>query len=351
VFEVVTFEALMQRMLDRVPADLDKRQGSILYNALAPAAAELQNMYIELDWVLKQSFADTATREYLVRRCAERGIVPRPASRAILDGRFNIGIPLGARFAFAGLVYRAVERIALGGYHLECETAGEIGNQAPGTLLPIDYIDGLTSAQVAAVLVPGEDEEGTEALRQRYFDSLEPQAFGGNISDYKAKVNALNGVGGVKVYPVWAGGGTVKLVIIDAVYGAPSAALIDAVQSAVDPVQNQGRGLGIAPVGHVVTVVGVNAFPVNIAAVITYAPGWAWPALAPYLQSATDTYFNELARTWADTGNLIVRVSQIETRALALAGVLDITGITLNGLPANLMLDAGSIPVRGALSG
>ena len=33
-------------MLDAVPNDLDKREGSIIYNALAPAAAELAaNVY------------------------------------------------------------------------------------------------------------------------------------------------------------------------------------------------------------------------------------------------------------------------------------------------------------------
>ena len=40
------------------------------------------------------------------------------------------------------------------------------------------------------------------------FDSMDAQSFGGNVADYKERVNAMNGVGGVKVYPVWNGGGT-----------------------------------------------------------------------------------------------------------------------------------------------
>ena len=35
-------------------------------------------------------------------------------------------------------------------------------------------------------------------------------------------------------------------------------------QTAIDPVQNQGQGLGIAPIGHVVTVQGVTETAVNI---------------------------------------------------------------------------------------
>ena len=70
MFENVTFEAILEAMLDRVPNTLDKREGSIIYDALAPAAAELQNAYIALDMVLNEGFADTASWQFLVRRCA-----------------------------------------------------------------------------------------------------------------------------------------------------------------------------------------------------------------------------------------------------------------------------------------
>ena len=36
--EDMTFDVIMQRMLDRVPDDLDKREGSVIWDALAPAA-------------------------------------------------------------------------------------------------------------------------------------------------------------------------------------------------------------------------------------------------------------------------------------------------------------------------
>ncbi len=61
-------------MLENVPSTIDKREGSVMYDALAPAAAELAKAYIELDWMYEQMFANTANREYLIRRCAERGI-------------------------------------------------------------------------------------------------------------------------------------------------------------------------------------------------------------------------------------------------------------------------------------
>ena len=59
MYEHMTFEKLLKDMLDRVPSTLDKREGSVLYNALAPSAVELQNAYIEMDNILDMVFVDT----------------------------------------------------------------------------------------------------------------------------------------------------------------------------------------------------------------------------------------------------------------------------------------------------
>lgn len=356
MYEDVTYELILQRMLDRVLAEnpnIDTREGSIIFNALAPAAVELQNMYIELDNILNQTFADTAVGDYLIRRCAERGINIEPATKAIRKGEFvpsNVDIPIGSRFSLNVLNYQVIEKISDGNYKLECETAGYDGNSESGALIPIDYIEGLQTATLTEVLIPGEDEESQEHLRQRYYDSLNSQAFGGNITDYKEKTNALSGVGGVKVYPVWNGGGTVKLVIIDSDFEKPSSELVTAVQTAIDPTVNQGKGVGIAPIGHIVTVEGCGETTVNIQTNITFQQGWDWAALEPYAQKAVDDYFNELASTWEDEDALIVRISQIEIRLLNLTGVLDIANTTLNGVAQNLVLDADNIPIRGAIT-
>lgn len=356
MYENVTYEVILDRMLDRVLAqnpNIDTREGSIIYNALAPAAVELQNMYIQLDTILNESFADTQTRDYLIRRCAERGVNVEPATYAIRQGEFvpsTLEIAIGTRFSLNLLNYVVVEKISDGIYKLQCETAGYDGNVESGTLIPIEYIEGLQTATLTEVLVPGEDEEDTEHLRQRYFDSLDSQAFGGNIKDYKEKTNSLDGVGGVKVYPVWNGGGTVKLVIINSDFDKPSDVLINSVQTAIDPTQNQGTGVGIAPIGHIVTVVGCGETSVDVTTKITFQEGWDWEALKPYAEQAIDDYFKELASDWASSDNIIVRISQIEIRLLNLTGVLDIADTTLNGIVHNLTIDANNIPIRGEVS-
>ena len=49
MYEEQTFDAIMQRMLERIPDTLDKRESSPVYMALAPAAVELASLYVGFD--------------------------------------------------------------------------------------------------------------------------------------------------------------------------------------------------------------------------------------------------------------------------------------------------------------
>ena len=340
----MTFEEIMERMLGNVPSDVDRREGGIIYDALAPCAVELAQMYAELEQFRDECFADTASREFLKRRAAERGIVPKAATCAVLSAEFNVAVPLGARFSLDGLNYAVTAENTVA-----CETAGAEGGRHFGQAQPIDFIEGLETANITAVLIPGEDEEETEAFRARYLSSLHEQAFGGNVTDYKQKTTALDGVGGVKVYPVWNGGGTVKLVVIASDWSAPGAELISRVQSEIDPTQD-GQGIGIAPIGHVVTVAGAEPVSVDISAQITWEDGWNLAAAKTGIEAAVDDVMQSLRREWADSSALIVRVSRVEQAILGCPGVVDIFGTKLNGAVSNLTLGADEIPTRGKIS-
>lgn len=363
MYEDQTPSVINDRLLTFIEANypsLDTREGSIAQVAVAPAALECSEIYSFLDAILMEGYGDTASRTFLIKRAAERGLIPDPATKAIIQGSFTpsaLQIAIGERFRTNGLNYAITEKITDGAYKLECETAGAAGNQIVGDLIPVGTVPGLKTCELTAVLIPGEDEEETEVFRARYYASFQSQAFGGNFDDYREKVNKLQGVGGVKVYPVWNGGGTVKCVIINSDYATPAAELIAAVQLAVDPVPLAGKGAGAAPIDHVVTITGVSDIAVNITATITYESGWTFEAVKPYIESAIDAYLLELRKSWestqsveANTG-LIVRVSQIETRLLDLTGILDIANTVINGVSGNLTLAVDQIPVRGLISG
>ena len=402
MFESQTYEVILERMLRKAletNPNLDSREGSLLWLGQAPAGVELQNLYIGLDTVLKETFADTATRPYLIQRAGERGLSPTPATAAVLElttTPASLKLEMGERFSIGELNYSITKEVGPGLYEITCETTGEAGNDYGGTVIPIEYVEGLETCSVSALLIPGEDEEDTELFRQRYFNSLNLQAFGGNKADYLEKVNKIPGVGGVKVYRAWnsdiapatlippeeaeawvdslpqlppniavwlqtvlqAGknklltvGGTVKLVIIDSTFSPPSPTLVDLVQTEIDPTQNAGEGVGIAPIGHVVNVFPVTGETIDLTFALYYQREWSWEDVKPYVEEAVKGYFTELAKSWADsTEPLIIRISQIESRLIDITGILDVARTTINGEAANYILPVDSIPVLGNMS-
>lgn len=404
LFEDKTYERLLDNALSKVDSSIDKREGSIIYNALAPAIAELAQAYIGLDFIFDASFISTAPREYLIKLARDRGIEIKPASNAVFKAEFNIEIPIGARFSCEDLNFSVTEKITSDdtvgnfSYKLICETPGNIANSYRGSLIPIEYIDGLKKAQLTELLIPGDDEEDTEAFRQRVLDEIKTPSFGGNQADYKKKVLSIDGVSAVKVIPAWNGGitpsslvpspivsnwyesgmsgvsnevkswidrvyssavngllttgGCVKIIIMSSDNSCPSEMLINNVQTVLDPIQNSGVGVGLAPIGHIVKVSGVGLTTVNVSTNITLSSGWTWDNAKPYIEAVIDNYFTELAKSWADCDNLTVRTSQLESRILrdCQAIVTDITGTMLNNSPYNIVLSLESIPVRGELS-
>lgn len=354
MYENMSYEIILERMLDRIPNTLDKRESSPIYNGIAPAAMELMGIYLELELIIQETFGDTASREYLIRRAKERGVEPYPATKALLKGMFTpttINIPIGSRFSLNDLNYVIQSKTLDGEYNLECEETGVKGNQHSGDLIPVEYVEGLETAKITELLIPGEDEEDTEDFRKRYFNSLDSQAFGGNRSDYITKVNGVPGVGGTKIYRAWNGGGTVKLVIINSQYKKPSTELIQQVQEIMDPLVNQGEGLGLSPMNHITTIFGVDETIINITTKITYQSDYVWEDVKVNVEKTIDEYFLELNKTWADSENLIVRISQIETRLLNITGILDVANTKINTLAENLILDVNSIALRGDVIG
>lgn len=399
MFENITYEVILQRMLDRVSDKLDKREGSVIWDTHSPTAIELQILYMALDDVVKEAYGDTATREYLILRCKERGIIPYESTKAVLKGEFvpaNIDVS-GKRFNIEQMNYQVLEKISDGIYMVQCETEGSIGNRYLGRMIPIEYVRGLESAELTELLIPGEDEEDTEALRQRYFNSFDKKAFGGNMQDYLEKVNAIAGVGCTKVTRVWNGdirpsdmipsdkvaewyrsvisgmedepaawlnavyraaaekklttGGTVLITILNSEYDMASNTLVKTVQDAIDPEESAGEGYGLAPIGHMVRVQSASGVEVFIKTEITFDSGYSWGRLQNEINSAVSAYLTELRKNWAETENLVIRISHIETRILGIRGIEDITGTAVNGKMENLVLGSYEVPVFGGVSG
>jgi len=120
MYENTTYEVILQRMLDRVPDKFDKREGSVIWDTHSPTAIELQILYLELDVILKEAYGDSASREFLILRCKERGISPHEATKAVLKGVFvpsTIDVT-GQRFNVGDINYIVTGKIADGEYQV-----------------------------------------------------------------------------------------------------------------------------------------------------------------------------------------------------------------------------------------
>lgn len=339
MYEGTTYEVILDRMFRRAKESnpgLDTRQSSPVYTALAPTAVELQNAYIGLDWTLDQMFAGTATREYLIRRCAEWGITPHPATKAVLKGEFNIDIEIGSRFSLGTLNYVAIDRLEEGIYCMECETAGVVGSRELGTMVPIDYIPGLTKAELTGIISGGSDEESTEALMERYLTKVREPSTSGNRYDYYNWAMECEGVGAAKVFPLAGGPGTVKVIIADANMSAAGTGLLKTVREHIEELR---------PIGADVTVASVVEKAVNVSAGIKLQAGMNLGVVQNAFQAALTDYLHRAALDMS-----YVSLARVGNLLLGTDGVEDYSGLLLNGVSGNMVLTEEEIAVTGTVT-
>lgn len=344
-----SFEEILDRMLAKIPDTLDKRQGSIIYDALAPAAAELAQCYISLDVYADQTYLETAVGENLDNKAKDYGITRSPAVFAQRIAEYidtegqPMTIDIGTRWStpveYGGINYQVTEEIEKGKYILLCEVAGNIGNEYFGTLLPLDVINNLGEAQLTEIHIAGEDAETDEHLRQRVINKLNETPFGGNIADYKQFVEAQDGIGSCLVIPVWNGGGTVKIVILTNSYEIPTSAKIDEIQTIVDPTQNQGIGYGKAPIGHIVTVAAPTKIDVTIECDIAIESGYRLESMKELIEEAIKDYVKEVQMEWANHEIVTIYIARIIASIIAIDGVANVENVLINDRAENLAIN------------
>lgn len=356
--EKYTFEYLINKALENVPDTLDKRQGSIIYDALAPACYELSDYYMELRKFLNDVFVSTAHNEYLDNRVAERGLTRYMATQAIRKGVFTSTggvpsvIPIGSRFStidgensvnFEVIGAYVENDVAVpGAYQLQCEVAGTIGNDYVGNLMSITHINGLVSADVTSILVSARDTETDEELRARYYLTIRQNSFGGNMAQYDQELKKIDGVGYVQVYPVWNGGGTVKCSIINSDYDSIDTEEIARIQDIVDP-NSEGKGLGIAPIGHKVTITTATPLYINISATIVIDHRYTLEQLRESIELAISNYLQNVKNLWGVADeygqySLSIYIARINNAILSVEGVANVTNTTINNSASDLVL-------------
>lgn len=352
---IKSFETILEDMLGCVSDSVDKREGSLIRSALAPVAAELAEGYMYLENYADLLLADTAVGEYLDRLCSLSGIERKAAVAAVVIGEFldadntPVDMERGLELLCGAGVYVVGEQVSQGKYLLTAKEPGTAGNRMSGELLPVDYVEGLMSAEIVGIESYGEDEEDDESLRARYIANMTAPAFGGNVSDYEKQVLAFDGVGAVKVFPVCSGAGTVGLVIGNGAGKAVDSALPTAVAAAFNKKDENNISCGLAPIGHTVYVKSAVELAVNVTATVEMAAGVTVAAVKPEVEKAVRECINGID---FDTGK--INQASVMMAILQVDGVADVNSLRLNNSAQSLNLSktyaSYQVPVFGTLS-
>lgn len=349
-FEDMTYEELNARMMERITVnypELDTREGSMVFQAIAAAAMELSLAYERLDSVLNESFVDTASRDNLYRFCEQAGMDTSifDATYGKFKGEFNIEVPLGSRWNLSTYNYSVLESIGLNAvsnlyeYVLLCETSGSEPNAVFGMLTPVDYINGnLTTANLTENIVPGENEATDEQIKDAYTLFVSHAYYNGNVQQYIEWAEEFDGIGAVKVFPLWNGTGTVKVSILDYEGDPATLTLITDFQNYLDP-NIEGLGNGVAPIGAKVTVSTASTKTIDVTGNVKLKEGYADTSV---LDDAIEKYFKEMSYKrdsvpYMNVGSAIVNLDAVDF----------LTGLTLNSGTADVPLGAEEIPVLG----
>lgn len=347
MYENQTEEVIKQRMLDAVPSDLEKREGSFIWDALSPAAIELALAYIELDRVLQLGFAQTTYGQYLDYRAAEHGLTRKAATKAAgqvtVAGSPGTVIPPGSLFATgAGVQFATTAEATIGAggtvnVDVEAVEAGTAGNVPAGTITGIPVaIPGVQSVTNTDPTSGGTDTETDAALLARLLERVRRPATSGNAAHYKQWALEVSGVGDAKVFPIWDGPGTVKVVVIDS-NKQPVGAQI--VQDVADHIED------VRPIGATVTVVSAEALAINVAATLTLDPNYTIPDVQGPIEAAITAYLKEIA-----FAQDYVSHAKIGSLILDTPGVLDYSNLTLNGVAGNVAIGVEQVAVLGTVT-
>lgn len=370
-FQSKDYDYFLRKMLDAVPDNIDKREGSIIYDALAPAALVMGQQSLDMANVIKETYIKTASGEFLDYRAIEHGTSRYPATqteakaKVLNDKKEPLdNVQIGDKFASIGdsPIFYAVTKINADlTVELTAETAGSSANSYIGQILPVTPNDLLSWAEITEIIAPARDVESDDHLRARLLSSQSWIAYGGNVADYLDMTGKIDEVGAAQIYPTWNGGGTVKVVILNNDLMPASASLVQKVKNTLDPEDKQAEGYGLAPIDHAVTVTAPEKLIVNIDISVKLDDTKVVRYVKDSITKAIEGYFQSLREDWSDINQRLGRGyeqtiyrSKILSQVMLTEGVVNAKLPSLNGKDTDIDLifnnAKSQLPVVGTVT-
>ena len=333
-----TTETIYQEML----AAYAKRRGGQLEEdcelavRLWAAAAQIQALEAQAEWVLGQSFPQTAAGVYLDRHAAVRNMTRQGASRAVGSLTFTLAnaqtgavrIETGTVCMTEGAVrFRTTEDGVIPAGELSVTVAAEAVEPGSGGNVGAGAVHVLTACPVAvqsvtngAAFTGGLSEETDEELRQRVLDSFQRLPNGANAAWYEQTACRHEGVAAAKAVGKAAPGGT------------PSAALLAELQAEFQ----KSREIAVD-----VQVKAPTTQAVNVAVTVEVEEGADFAGVKAEAETMLADFFS---------GKLLgkaVTLAELGSRIYALPGVKN---YHITAPAADVAADDTVLPVLGTVS-
>jgi uncharacterized phage protein gp47/JayE len=347
------------------PSFLDTTPGGFWFDITQALVLELDRLWDALgSEVVAASFPAYAWGTYLDEHGLTVGLIRKDAAPAVGSVTFTgaagtllaTGVQVGTQqtapdadpVAFATT---APATIPVGGtivvpvQAVEAGTAGNVAALAVSVLL--SPVSGITAVSNVQAISAGADVESDEAFRDRVLLAYQGAQGSGTVADYLSWALSYPGVGNASVFPLWAGAGTVRVIVTDDLNRPVPGAVVTGLQNLLDPVAGQGRGL--APIGATVTVATPTTLTVNVTATVVTASGYSLTgtagtiAVGPAATTAVRAFIDSLA-----PGQTVV-LEAVKSRFFSIPGIVDVTAATLNAVAANLTVGATQVALTGTV--
>ena len=310
-------------------------------------AAELQSLLMQADWVLDQSFPQTAQGTYLDYHAETRGITRGAAEKAAGVIRFAAADKVTAAcpiekgtvcMTAEGVRFETTEdaAIAVGSQWADVPAqaveAGAGGNVIAGTVTLLSAMPvGVVQCTNPAAFSGGCDAESDEALRGRVLASYQRLPNGANAAYYEQAAMRYPGVAAAKAVGRARGIGTVNVVIATHA-GVPDAALLAAVETDLQ----KKREIAVD-----VKVLAPTVETVAVTAALKAAPGYTFAEVKAGAQSALEALF---------TGELLGKSVTTARLLTLLCGVEGVENVHLTAPAADVAVGSTELPMLGTVT-
>ena len=344
-----TTETIYQEML----AAYAKRRGGQLEEdcdlavRLWAAAAQIQALEAQAEWVLGQSFPQTATGIYLDRHAQVRNLSRQAASKAVGSLTFTLAnAQTGAVTVDAGTVcmtegavrFQTTEDAVIPAGETAVTAAAEAVESGSGGNVGAGAVHLMTACPVAvksvtnaAAFTGGISQETDEELRQRILDSFLRLPNGANAAWYEQTACRHEGVAAARAVGKARGAGTVD-VYVAAPGGTPPAALLAELQT----IFQKSREIAVD-----VQVKAPTAAAVNVAVTMETEDGFAFAEVKAAVEAMLADFFS---------GKLLGKAVTLAELGSRIYGIPGVKNYHLTAPAADVAADDTVLPVLGTVS-